>query len=272
MPDVPLDTLPPLSVTVDAEWWGRAHLLSQTVSPRQGIERDIEALEQLLQLFDELQVKATFFVVAHDFPAATVRKIAAAGHEIASHSLNHPHFGRIDKAQWRTEIQDSKHKLEDMTGQVVAGFRTPSWSVPYADKEVFLDLVARAGYRYDSSFCGFQNYLYGDPRFPRKPYQTDQGLWEIPLPLIGFPALPWTSGFYFRSIPLPLVRRWVRVHQPAFLCVHPWEFYPQRHAGLNLRDRFITEYGRQGNLRKLRQLLTYLQGKCLFEPLSATFQ
>ncbi|MCC6972292.1 MAG: polysaccharide deacetylase family protein, partial [Phycisphaerales bacterium] len=74
------------------------------------------------ELFDELGVQATFFVVASDlerWPAA--RKIAedlvAAGHELASHSLTHPYdlVRQHDRAV-RTELETSRQILSDVRG------------------------------------------------------------------------------------------------------------------------------------------------------------
>jgi peptidoglycan/xylan/chitin deacetylase (PgdA/CDA1 family) len=250
---------PPLSLTIDAEWWGRAHLLPREVPEQKGLPKDIEILYQLLDLLDALELEATFFVVAKDFPDHVLRAIDRRGHEIASHSLTHPHFGKIEPASWREELFTSKKQLQEVLGKEVVGFRAPSWSVPFERKDQFLDLLAEAGYQYDSSFCSFENYLYGDRRFARTPYRTEQGLWEIPVPVIGKTKLPWIGGFYLRVLPMPLLKRLLRAWHPAFLYVHPWEFYPQRHPEMNLRDRFITEYGRSKHLKKLERLLRALK-------------
>ena len=50
------------------------------------------AVPRLLELLDELHVPAVLFVIGRDANAqrALWRRAAAAGHEIASHSLTHP--------------------------------------------------------------------------------------------------------------------------------------------------------------------------------------
>jgi peptidoglycan/xylan/chitin deacetylase (PgdA/CDA1 family) len=218
----------------------------------------------LLDVLAEQEIPATFFVVADDFPPAVIRQIAASGHEIASHSVTHPHFGRISEQQWKTEIYESKEKLEALINAPVKGFRTPSWSVPYARKEAFHELLFEAGYLYDSSFCAFETYLYGDRRFAAEPYQSAEGIWEIPVPIIGWPKAPWIGGFYFRAMPRLLLRHMIARSRPAFLYVHPWEFYAGTSSHSNLRDHLITHYGRRGHLQKLRRMLNYLRRRFQF--------
>src|SRR5262245_31280032 len=60
------------------------------------------------------RVKATFFVVgeiAHTHPAL-VRDIAAAGHEVASHSWDHRRVHRFDPATFGEDLRKSKIALE----------------------------------------------------------------------------------------------------------------------------------------------------------------
>jgi len=75
--------------------------------------------------------------------AAQVKDWLAAGNEIGSHTLSHPHLTQIPIAQAREEIAASKKKLEDLFGRSVAHF-----CYPYGDwNAVVRDLVQEAGYR-----------------------------------------------------------------------------------------------------------------------------
>lgn len=112
------------------------------------------------ELFEELGVHATFFVVASDlerWPAA--RKIAedlvAAGHELASHSLTHPYdlVRQHDRAV-RSELETSRQILSDVRGTPCVGFRAPGYTMTPR----VLSLLREAGYTYDSSI------------FPSPPY------------------------------------------------------------------------------------------------------
>jgi peptidoglycan/xylan/chitin deacetylase (PgdA/CDA1 family) len=74
---------------------------------------------------------------------AEIRDWLAAGHDIGSHSLTHPHLTRIPPAQAREEIGASKRKLEDRFGRAIEHF-----CYPYGDwDESVREMVREAGYR-----------------------------------------------------------------------------------------------------------------------------
>jgi peptidoglycan/xylan/chitin deacetylase (PgdA/CDA1 family) len=73
---------------------------------------------------------------------AQVRDWLAAGHEIGSHTLSHPHLTRLAAPAAREEIRASKHQLEDRFGRAIKHF-----CYPYGDwNESVRDLVQEAGY------------------------------------------------------------------------------------------------------------------------------
>jgi len=74
---------------------------------------------------------------------AQVHEWLAAGHEIGSHTLTHPHLTHLPPAQAREEIVASKKKLEDLFGVAIEHF-----CYPYGDwNERTREMVAEAGYR-----------------------------------------------------------------------------------------------------------------------------
>ncbi|PKN56568.1 MAG: polysaccharide deacetylase [Deltaproteobacteria bacterium HGW-Deltaproteobacteria-14] len=112
------------------------------------------------ELFDELGVKATFFVVAQDLErSAAVRSIAAdlaaAGHELGSHTYSHPYdLTRLGRAAVADEIDRAHDLISEVQGRPVRGFRAPGYTVTAE----LLELLAERGYAYDSSL------------FPAPPY------------------------------------------------------------------------------------------------------
>lgn len=75
--------------------------------------------------------------------AGQIREWLAAGHEIGSHTLTHPHLTRLAPNAAREEIFSSKKKLEDLFGRPIEHF-----CYPYGDfNEAVRDWVAEAGYR-----------------------------------------------------------------------------------------------------------------------------
>jgi peptidoglycan/xylan/chitin deacetylase (PgdA/CDA1 family) len=74
--------------------------------------------------------------------AVQVREWIAVGNEIGSHTLTHPHLHQLAREKQRTEIFDSKKKLEDLFGVPIRHF-----CYPYGDwNESIANLVLEAGY------------------------------------------------------------------------------------------------------------------------------
>ncbi len=74
---------------------------------------------------------ATFFTlgwVAERHPDL-VRRIVAAGHELASHGCTHVRADAQDEPTFRADIRDSKRLLEDVGGVPVRGYRAASFSI-----------------------------------------------------------------------------------------------------------------------------------------------
>lgn len=108
------------------------------------------AIPRLLDAFARAGVRATFFFVGRDLPAqrAAVAAVAAAGHEVASHSVSHAMgFASLPDAALRDELETSRARLEDASGERVVGFRAPNWDFDLRAARA----LASAGYAYDAS-------------------------------------------------------------------------------------------------------------------------
>lgn len=119
--------------------------------------------ERTLDLLDELDVTATFFVVADvvDNYPGLVEEIASRGHEIGCHGLHHEcaihpdtKEPRFTREEYRERIAEAKSLLETASGQEVRGFRAPN---AYVDGWM-LDVLEELGFEYDSSVA--KNTLY----------------------------------------------------------------------------------------------------------------
>lgn len=211
------------------------------------VERNVECV---LGILDGASIKATFFVlgwIAQRYPDL-VRRIAAGGHEVASHGYAHLRASEQDMEQFDNDIRSSKALLEDLCGQRVLGYRAPSFSIG-ARNLWALEVLANAGYRYSSSIYPIAHDHYGmpeAPRFPFRPHGTD-GLLEVPVSTVRIAGrnLPAGGGGYFRLLPYR-TSRWLlaRVNRsdrmPAVFYFHPWELDPgqPRLAGTGLKTRF----------------------------------
>ena len=177
-----------------------------------------------------------------------VRRIVAGGHELASHGYGHLRASDQSLAEFTDDITHSKKLLEDIGGQVVRGYRAPSFSIGTGNLWA-LDALHDAGYRYSSSIYPILHDHYGMPDAPRfafYPNGTD-GLLEVPITTVQFGQrkLPAGGGGYFRLLPYAL-SRWMmrRVNQvdrqSAIFYFHPWELDPgqPRPPGASAKTRF----------------------------------
>jgi polysaccharide deacetylase family protein (PEP-CTERM system associated) len=224
-------------------------------------------IHQVLELLEEHRVKATFFVldwIAHRQPEI-VRRIAAAGHEIASHGVSHRMLHVMTPQEFRAELAQSRRRLEDLGGQPVIGFRAPTFSITTRTAWA-LDVLAEMGFRYDSSVFPIRHDRYGVPDAPRWAHWArgpgGGRIIEIP-PLVLRIArwnLPVGGGGYLRLLPVGLVtcalRRAERAGRSGMIYVHPWELDPgQPVLPMSRMSRWRHRVGLAHTDRKLRRLL-----------------
>ena len=108
------------------------------------------ALPRLAEIFARHHVRATLFVVGRDAPAnaGILRQLEDAGHEIASHSVEHPMpFVRVAMSRLRFQLAESRRILNAVCQHEVIGFRAPNWDVSPRALAPLVD----AGYQYDAS-------------------------------------------------------------------------------------------------------------------------
>lgn len=82
---------------------------------------------QILDILDEYNIKATFFVVgvnAKYYPKA-LQMIAERGHEIANHTYTHPHVSRIDQEKLKREVEDCETEILSLVDERTKLFRPP---------------------------------------------------------------------------------------------------------------------------------------------------
>lgn len=86
-----------------------------------------ERTENILNILKKYDVKATFFLTniwLDDYPDMA-RKIADAGHEIAMHSVSHPHMPQLNKAGMQKELDGNAQKIREVTNVNPTLFRFP---------------------------------------------------------------------------------------------------------------------------------------------------
>ncbi len=233
--------------------------------------RVVKNTERILELLDQHQTRATFFVLgwtAERFPEL-VRAIHDAGHELGSHSYWHRLVYNLTPQSFRDDLQASCEAIQNVTGQAVTCYRAPSFSITKRSLWA-LEILVEAGITVDSSIFPIVHDRYGIPDAPQRIHRrsTPAGqLWEFPPTVVrgGGWNLPVSGGGYFRLYPWPLSRYCLaRVNakqQPFMFYFHPWEIDPQqpRLAAGSRLTRFRHYVNLASTYEKLRQLLTTFQ-------------
>ncbi len=117
---------PAAAMSVDVEDWFQVENLKPVIpsSTWDSRERRVEQnTMRILDLLEARNARATFFIlgwVGERHPGL-VRRIAEAGHEIASHGYGHELVYTLSEAQFRADVERSKKSLEDVTGAAVLG-------------------------------------------------------------------------------------------------------------------------------------------------------
>jgi polysaccharide deacetylase family protein (PEP-CTERM system associated) len=264
--------------TVDVEEYFQVSALEPFVDRSQWDQlpsRVVRSTQRVLDLLDEHDARATFFVlgwIATRYPEL-VREIAARGHEVASHGTDHRRVTQLSVAEFRTSARESKQILEQTCGCQVLGFRAPSFSI-VPGREWALDTLIEEGYVYDSSLFPIRRSGYGYPGTPRRPHTIERAagkLVEFPpatLSALGMP-LPAGGGAYLRLLPYKLLDSAVAQAQrsgfPATVYIHPWELDPQQPR---LRVPTLTRIRHYGGLNRTESRLHRLLSRFRFRPLS----
>lgn len=257
-------------LSVDVEDWFQVGAFEQVIdratwdSLDLRVERNCDAI---LAMFADAGVTGTFFTlgwVAQRCPAL-MRRIAAQGHEIASHGWDHARVFTLDRAGFAQDLARARGMLEDITGVGVTGYRAPSFSIdartPWAHA-----VLAEAGYAYSSSVAPIVHDHYGWRQAPRFAFRPVAGadLIEIPVTTVEWAGRRMAAGGggFFRLLPYAL-SRWAlhRVNRhdgrPALTYFHPWEIDLDQprvdHAPWRSRLRHYSRIGAMSG--KLRHLL-----------------
>lgn len=232
--------------------------------------RVVDNTRRVLHLFDEFNVKATFFIlgwVAERAPDL-VQEIARRGHEIACHGYGHELVFRIGPEKFRHDVRRAKNILENITGKPVFGYRAPSYSIT-GESLWALDILIEEGFTYDSSIFPVAHDIYGIPGAQRFPHCMKRQSGEIvefpmttlPIRMLGREfRLPIAGGGYLRLLPTSVIDYGIRrinaeERQPAVLYFHPWEIdpgQPRIRAGFKSRFRhYLNLHRTEGKLRNL---------------------
>ena len=224
-------------------------------------------IRRILLILDEYNTKATFFVlgwIAEHYPEI-VEEIHNRRHEVACHGYSHQLIYSQTPESFEEDVSRSKEIIEEITKKPIEGYRAPSYSVT-RDSIWALDILAKIGFKYDSSIFPIRHPVYGIPDFKRFPHIVDVngrgGILEFPLStgrLLGS-NIPVAGGGYLRHFPYSFLH-WAikRINKkekmPAIIYFHPWEIdpdQPRQPVKLMTRLRHYHNLGKtEGKIRRL---------------------
>ena len=230
-----LDRDPELLLSVDFEDWHqlvrRRIGVSGWATPGPALGRQTAAL---LDLLDELGVKATFFVLGMAARAhpRLVEHVVARGHEIGCHGDTHLPVFSQSPAEFAADLRTARETIEAITGRRPLGYRAPAFSIT-RDCAWAYGVLADEGFAYDAS-------QHDSPRIRDRIAPASAGphpmqaegttLWEFPVAVWHGPRgrLPVGGASYWALLPTGLVLRGLRgAGSMAGLYLHPHELDPQ---------------------------------------------
>ena len=196
-------------------------------------------MEAILRSLERHDAHATFFFlgwVAERRPD-WVKRCLDAGHEIASHGYEHAFLTDLGTPEaLNQDLAMTEERLVAAGAPRPIGFRASTFTLTRETWWAF-DVLARRGYRYDSSVHPVHHPVYGVPDFEPgiSTVETEAGpVVEFPVATLPFLGrnLPVGGGGYFRLLPGAVTRAAVAAlekrDRPAALYLHPWEFDPDQ--------------------------------------------
>jgi polysaccharide deacetylase family protein (PEP-CTERM system associated) len=231
---------------------------------------------KILELFEQQNVKATFFVlgwIAKHHPNL-VKEIYSMGHEIASHGYNHRLIYHLTHEQFKEDVHKAKCILEDITGTQILGYRAASYSIVKRTLWA-LDILIEEGFVYDSSIFPVHHDRYGFPgadRFPHVIKRKNGTIKEFPpstFKILG-QNIPIAGGGYLRLFPLHLTKSMIKRinskdNQPVTIYLHPWEVDTDQPR---LNGRLRSKLRHYVNLRSTFPKLKTFLDEFKFRPLA----
>lgn len=271
-----------------------------------GIDRRIDpeiiygvALPRILAFLDELQVRATIFVVGKDIEDPQTHPMlqdaVARGHEIASMSYAHaPNLRLWSKLSVAEDIERSGRAIKNAVGIMPTGFRTPGFNV---DTRI-LQLLAERGYTYDASvlpslpyylikggISSLGAFIRGKRdasylavhslKAPLHPYRPSRWafweagdrkhslpIWEIPVGVVRGVGAPLTGALITSTQPAlvrPLARALKGKEHSAHLTLHATDFLDANDVTPSGAFARMRTNMQQSHSRKMKRLRTYIE-------------
>ena len=211
-----------------------------------------EGTRRIVELLDELGIKATFFAEARALQRSRAFEFLK-GQEVALHGLDHEDFSgektgiHMDEGDMRDIIERAISLIRDCVGYQPKGFRTPYMNV----NDALMSFLPEYGIRYDSSY-----YSYAGPEI--RPYRLENGMVEIPVPKGADKGGRPITGYLWpmhegERGPEDFIDLATRTEEGIFvLATHSWHICETYSGGV------LDDKGIEDNVDKIRRILETL--------------
>ncbi len=235
----------------------------------------VDGIPLLLDLFEEFDVHATFFVTSDvaENVTSVVGEVIDNGHEIACHGFEHQLLDLNSRREQFRNIQKATEIIKKNLHVNPIGFRAPVNKV----NEKTLEVLTELNYKYDSSVAPSSKILckFYYPKAPRTPYwpsvnNLDQKgkspILEIPLSVLPWIRIP-VGLSYMMLFGLNFYKIFLSGLDQAMVTVflHPYDlFMLPKQTNFRVIEqrrifRFLNKRGKGQGYRILRQLLQFLE-------------
>ncbi len=151
----PQSHTPSACVTVDLDTlpcYRDIHGLDYDMVGHEGDPTYKVGLRRILDLFDDMDIPATLFVIGEDTVVPLhyelLQEADERGHELANHTYSHPYdLSDRSQSEQRSELARGEGAIASVVGTSPVGFRAPGYNLT----ESLLELCRSRDYTYDSS-------------------------------------------------------------------------------------------------------------------------
>ena len=209
-------------LTIDVEDW---HMDTDISTWDSYEDRIVKSTQEILEILDESNTKATFFVVgyvAEHFPEL-IEDIKDKGHEIGTQGYSHTSIKKQTPSEFEEDLLKSVRILEDITKDKIRGHMACEFSIDEKTSWA-IDILKANGLKYDSSVFPVKTHLYGVPDAPLYPYHItspsikmdnpEADFFELPLSVYKLPIvhknIPVAGEFYLRFFPYWFIKHAIK--------------------------------------------------------------
>jgi len=259
-------------LSVDLEDWFTSAYLRDYVGNQNPVSRILETSKQILDVFENNNIKATFFVLGSivESNPDLIKIIHQNGHEIASHGYSHTPLWELNKNSFEEEIKKTNALISNITNKKVKGFRAPYASLDHSTAWM-LDILEKYDFLYDSSIFPMRTPLYGCKDAPLASYKISSNniiqhnskakLIEVPFSVYqcGIIKIPCTGGIYGRFLPSFILHQFLKSiskSRSINFYFHPWEIDKEiPKIKVPLYNTIVSYYNTKNYLNKINYLV-----------------